>query len=158
MKSITHHNKKAVKNVDFTVHAGEIVCIAGIDGNGQTELGYAITGLAKAESGSIFMNGQDITKKNILYRADNGMSHIPEDRHKHGLILDFTLQENMILRRFHEPEFQKAGFLKLNVEKEYTDRLIDKYDVRSGEGAATMARAMSGGNQQKAIVARELDH
>ena len=157
VKSGSHH-KDAVKNVSFTVRAGEIVCIAGIDGNGQTELGYAITGLAKAESGHILMDGEDITKKSILYRAENGMSHIPEDRHKHGLILDFSLQENLVLRRYHEPEFQNRGFIKFDAVREYADKLIEEFDVRSGAGAVTDARSMSGGNQQKAIVARELDH
>ena len=157
VKSAAHH-KEAVKDVSFTVRSGEIVCIAGIDGNGQTELGYAITGLEKAESGQIILNGEDITKKSILYRAENGMSHIPEDRHKHGLILDFSLQENMVLRRYKEPEFQNHGFIKFDAERAYADRLIEEFDVRSGAGALSTARSMSGGNQQKAIVARELDH
>ena len=152
------HQKDAVKNVSFTVRAGEITCIAGIDGNGQTELGYAITGLEKPESGTLFLNGKDITHENILQRSEDGMSHIPEDRHKHGLILDFSLQENMVLRRYMEPQFQKNGFIRFDEVRKYADRLIDEFDVRSGEGALSTARSMSGGNQQKAIVARELDH
>ena len=152
------HNKDAVKDVSFTVHAGEIVCIAGIDGNGQTELGYAVTGLEKAESGKVLMSGEDITKKNIRYRADHGMSHIPEDRHKHGLILDFSLEENLVLRRYREDAFQKKGFIRFDEVREYAEKLIDEFDVRSGAGALSSARSMSGGNQQKAIVARELDH
>ncbi len=157
VKSSAHH-KDAVKDVSFTVRKGEIVCIAGIDGNGQTELGYAITGLEKAEAGSVILNGEDITKKSILYRADHGMSHIPEDRHKHGLILDFTLEENMVLRRYREPQFQNHGFIKFDEVRDYATRLIDEFDVRSGDGPVSTARSMSGGNQQKAIIARELDH
>lgn len=152
------HEKKAVNNVSLQVRAGEITCIAGIDGNGQTEFGYAITGLEKAESGSIILSGEDVTKKSILYRVQHGMSHIPEDRHKHGLILDFSLQENMVLRKYMEPRFQKNGFIKFEEVRKYSDALIEEFDVRSGEGSATIARSMSGGNQQKAIVARELEH
>ena len=151
-------HKNAVNDVSFTVHAGEIVCIAGIDGNGQTELGYAITGLEKADSGSIIMCGEDITKKNIRYRCEHGMSHIPEDRHKHGLILDFSLQENMVLRRYLEPEFQKNGFIRFKEVREYAEKLTEEFDVRSSAGVDSTARSMSGGNQQKAVVARELDH
>ncbi len=154
----TSHPKDAVRDVSFKVRAGEITCIAGIDGNGQTELGYAITGLAKAEHGHILLDGEDITKKSILYRAEHGMSNIPEDRHKHGLILDFSLEENIVLRRYREPEFQNHGFIKFDEVRKYADRLIDEFDVRSGAGALSSARSMSGGNQQKAIVARELDH
>ena len=157
VKSGVHH-KEAVKNVSFTVRAGEITCIAGIDGNGQTELGYAITGLEKPVSGSIILNGQDITHTSIRERSEDGMSHIPEDRHKHGLILDFTLEENMVLRRYLEPQFQSHGFIRFDEVRKYAERLIDEFDVRSGEGPLSTARSMSGGNQQKAIVARELDH
>ncbi|MBR6406422.1 MAG: ABC transporter ATP-binding protein [Lachnospiraceae bacterium] len=152
------HPKDAVRNVSFTVRAGEITCIAGIDGNGQTELGYALTGLAKAEHGSIILDGEDITKKSILYRAEHGMSNIPEDRHKHGLILDFSLQENIVLRRYREPRFQNHGLIKFDEVRKYADQLIEEFDVRSAAGAESTARSMSGGNQQKAIVARELDH
>lgn len=158
VRSVSYSHKQAVRHVNFDVHAGEIVCIAGIDGNGQTELGYAITGLAKAEKGIITVCGEDMTKKSILYRADHGMSHIPEDRHKHGLILDFSVQENMVLRRYKEPEFQKNGFIKFKEVKEYSEKLIEQFDVRTSNGSAGSARAMSGGNQQKAIIAREIDH
>ncbi len=152
------HQKEAVKNVSFTVRAGEITCIAGIDGNGQTELGYAITGLEKPESGTLILDGKDITHMSILKRSEAGISHIPEDRHKHGLILDFSLQENMVLRKYMEPQFQKNGFIRFDEVRKYADQLIEEFDVRSGEGALSTARSMSGGNQQKAIVARELDH
>ena len=152
------HKNDAVKNVSFTVRAGEIVCIAGIDGNGQTELVYGITGLEPVKSGKITLCGKDITKASIRKRSTSGMSHIPEDRHKHGLVLDYSLEYNMILQRYFEPEFtDKAGFLRRKNIRAYSDRLIEQYDVRSGQGSATIARSMSGGNQQKAIVAREID-
>ena len=152
------HKNDAVKHVSFKVRAGEIVCIAGIDGNGQTELVYGLTGLEPLKTGHIYMNGNDITHASIRARSVDGMSHIPEDRHKHGLVLDYSLEYNMILQRYFEPEFtDRAGFLKRKPIREYADRLIDAYDVRSGQGAITAARAMSGGNQQKAIIAREID-
>ena len=241
------HKKLAVKDVSFQVHAGEIVCIAGIDGNGQTELVYGITGLErlapnvkeeveehvekpvwqklkevekqeraklfftqcgeqlkfffvelgkkiwkklkkfgetvaaksvalwnklvllfnknKAQDldpnadvkGRITLCGQDITKAQIRKRSKTGMSHIPEDRHKYGLVLDYTLEQNMVLQRYWQKEFEKVGFIKKKAVRKYSDKLIDQYDVRSGQGSVTMVRSMSGGNQQKAIVARELD-
>ena len=152
------HGNNAVKGVSFNVRAGEIVCIAGIDGNGQTELVYGLTGLEPLKGGKISLNGQDITHTSIRKRSTMGMSHIPEDRHKHGLVLDYTLEDNMVLQRYFEPEFvSKAGFLKRKAIREYAERLIEQYDVRSGQGPITIARAMSGGNQQKAIVAREID-
>ena len=151
------HKKDAVKDVSFEVRAGEIVCVAGIDGNGQTEFVQAITGLEKSKSGKIELLGEDITHKTIRYRNTHGISHIPEDRHKHGLVLDFTLEQNMVLQRYFEPEFQKGGFIRFKPIREYSDMLTEKFDVRSGQGAQTVVRSMSGGNQQKAIVARELD-
>ena len=241
------HKKLAVKDVSFQVHAGEIVCIAGIDGNGQTELVYGITGLEKLApnvkeeveehvekpvwqklkevekqeraklfftqcgeqlkfffvelgkkiwkklkkfgetvaakavalwnklvllfnknkaqeldpnadvKGRITLCGQDITKAPIRKRSKTGMSHIPEDRHKYGLVLDYTLEQNMVLQRYWKKEFQKGGFIKFKAVEDYSEKLIEKYDVRSGQGGKTLVRSMSGGNQQKAIVARELD-
>ena len=152
------HSNDAAKNVSFQVHAGEILCIAGIDGNGQTELVYGITGLEPLKAGKLTLCGQDITKATIRRRSVMGMSHIPEDRHKHGLVLDYSLEYNMVLQRYFEPEFtNKAGFLKRPQIRKYAEKLIDQYDVRSGQGPVTVARSMSGGNQQKAIVARELD-
>ena len=152
------HKKDAVKDVSFKVRAGEIVCIAGIDGNGQTELVYGLSGLEPLKSGKILFKGQDITKASIRKRSTSGMSHIPEDRHKHGLVLDYPLEYNFILQRYFEPEFTtKAGFLKRKPIREYAERLIKEYDVRSGQGPITIARSMSGGNQQKAIIAREID-
>ena len=151
------HKKNAVNNVSFNVRRGEIVCIAGIDGNGQTELVYGLTGLEPLSGGTIELCGNDITKAPIRRRSTGGMSHIPEDRHKHGLVLDYTLEDNMVLQRYFEPEFTKMGFLRRKNIRAYAEKLIDQYDVRSGQGPVTMARAMSGGNQQKAIIAREID-
>ncbi len=150
--------KNAVNDVSFQVRAGEVVCIAGIDGNGQTELVYGISGLEPMKAGRISLCGVDISKASIRKRSNLGMSHIPEDRHKHGLVLDYTLEDNMILQRYFTPQFvNKAGFLRRKNIREYADRLIEQYDVRSGQGAVTIARSMSGGNQQKAIIAREID-
>ena len=151
------HKKNAVNKVSLNVRAGEIVCIAGIDGNGQTEFVYGLTGLEPVTEGKITLCGQDITNISIRKRNEN-MSHIPEDRHKHGLVLDYTLEDNMILQRYFEPEFvSKAGFMNRKNIRAYAERLIEQYDIRSGQGPITTARSMSGGNQQKAIVAREID-
>ena len=149
--------KDAVKNASLEVRQGEIVCLAGIEGNGQTEFVYALTGLEKPSAGSITLLGKDITKQSIRERSKMGMSHIPEDRHKHGLVLDYSLENNMVLQRYWDKEFQTAGFIKSGAVREYSDRLIGQYDVRSGQGSVTIARSMSGGNQQKAIIAREID-
>ena len=151
------HKNNAVRNVSFKVRAGEIVCIAGIDGNGQTELVHGLTGLEPLAGGKITMSGMDISNTSIRKRNTSGMSHIPEDRHKHGLVLDYSLEDNLVLQRYFEPEFTKNGFLRRKNIREYADKLIEAYDVRSGQGAITTARSMSGGNQQKAIVAREID-
>lgn len=151
------HKKLAVNNVSFSVRSGEIVCIAGIDGNGQSELVYGLTGLEPVAAGKVTLNGEDVTRSSIRFRNTHGISHIPEDRHKHGLVLDYTLEQNMVLQRYFEPEFQKHGFIKFKNVREYSDKLIEQYDVRSGQGSVTVVRSMSGGNQQKAIVAREMD-
>ena len=151
------HKKDAVRNVSFDVRAGEIVCLAGIEGNGQTELVYGLTGLEKISGGTITLDGQDITHASIRQRSKDGMGHIPEDRHKHGLVLDFSLENNIVLQRYWQPEFQKGGFIRADKVREYSDRLIEQYDVRSGQGSVTTVRSMSGGNQQKAIIAREID-
>ncbi|MBR0508854.1 MAG: ABC transporter ATP-binding protein [Clostridia bacterium] len=152
------HRKNAVSDVSLQVRVGEIVCIAGIDGNGQSEFVAALTGLQKAEPGAqILLCGEDVTKKTIRYKNTHGISHIPEDRHKHGLVLDYTLQENIVLQRYFEVEFQKYGFIRFDKVRAYADSLIERFDIRSGQGADTIARSMSGGNQQKAIIAREMD-
>ena len=151
------HNNNAVKGVSFDVRKGEIVCIAGIEGNGQTELVYGITGLEPVKSGKVIVSGEDITNLPIRKRMRR-MSHIPEDRHKHGLVLDYPLDYNIVLQKYWQPQFVNgAGILKKNAIREYANALIEKFDVRSGQGASTITRSMSGGNQQKAIIARELD-
>ena len=151
------HKNDAVKHASLEVHAGEIVCLAGIEGNGQSEFICALTGLEKPSAGTSTLWGKDITKASIRSRSKRGMSHIPEDRHKYGLVLDYSLENNMVLQRYWEKEFQTAGFIKSGAVRSYSDRLIEQYDVRSGQGSATIARSMSGGNQQKAIIAREID-
>ena len=149
--------KNAVNGVSFDVRAGEILCIAGIDGNGQSEMIYGITGLEKATKGTITLCGTDISKSSIYHRSKAGLSHIPEDRHKHGLVLDDTLENNIVLQNYRDSRFQKMGFVKKSAVREYAQQIIDQYDVRSGQGPATISRSMSGGNQQKAIIGRELD-
>ncbi len=153
----SHVNKRnAVNDVSFNVRAGEIVCIAGIDGNGQTDMIYGLTGLEKSNGGSIKLCGKEIAGCSIQQRGEN-MSHIPEDRHKHGLVLDFTLEQNMVLQSYKDSRFQKFGFINSPAVRSYAEDLIEQYDVRSGQGPITVSRSMSGGNQQKAIVAREVD-
>lgn len=155
--NVRGQTKNLVNNVSFNVRKGEIVCIAGIDGNGQTDLIYAITGISKTDSGSVTLNGKNITDLSIRKRTLIGSGHIPEDRHKYGLILDYRLDENLVLQTYFTSRFQSNGFLKFKDIEEYSDKLIERFDIRSGEGSKTKARSMSGGNQQKAIIAREID-
>ena len=150
-------NKNSVNNVSFKVRQGEIVCIAGIDGNGQSELVYSITGLEKIKSGSVLLKGEDITNANVYRRNKLGIGLIPEDRHKYGLVLDFTLENNLVLKKFEEERFQKFKFIKRDEIREYANKLIEEFDIRSPQGPTNLARTMSGGNQQKAIIAREID-
>jgi len=146
------HDKALVNNASFEVRSGEILCIAGIDGNGQQELIHALAGMTEA-TGRVFLEGKEITHNDIRSR---GMAHIPEDRHKHGLVLDYNLAFNLVLQSYFTEHFQKNGFLKFNEIYKYADELIEKFDIRSGQGAHSITRSMSGGNQQKAIVAREI--
>ena len=150
-------NKNSVNNISFNVRKGEIVCIAGIDGNGQSELAYAVTGLEKIKSGEILLNNIDISNYSIKNRNKLGIAHIPEDRHKHGLVLDFTLENNLVLKRFNQERFQKRKFIKKDEIRKYSEKLIEDFDIRSPLGSVNLARTMSGGNQQKAIIAREID-
>jgi ABC-type uncharacterized transport system ATPase subunit len=152
-----HHHKNAVHNVNFKVRRGEILCIAGIEGNGQTDLVYALSGLIKIDAGTLLYKGKDITHHSIRSRVVQGMSHIPEDRHKYGLVLDYNLAENLVLQTYFKEEFQKNGFLNFKNIYRHAEQLIQQFDIRSGEGTHSSARSMSGGNQQKAIVAREID-
>lgn len=146
----------AVNHLDLTVHAGEIVGIAGVDGNGQTELIEALTGLVKVESGSILLNGRDITNIPPRKIIEAGVGHIPQDRHKHGLVLDFPIGENMVLQTYYKPPYSKRGILNFKAIYEKARQLIAEFDVRTPD-EYTKARALSGGNQQKAIIGREVD-
>ncbi len=157
LKHKEHQGKKGLTDISFEVKAGEIVCLAGIEGNGQSELVYALTGMLPIESGSIKLMGQEISKESIRSRSVLGMAHIPEDRQKYGLVLDYNLAHNLVLQSYFEERFQKNGFLKYDAIYEYADSLIGRFDIRSGQGSRTRARSMSGGNQQKAVVAREID-
>lgn len=152
---VSKHYK--VKDVSFDLHRGEIVCIAGIDGNGQMELAQALTGLIPAESGNIRLKGEDITHFSVRKRNEAGLSHIPEDRHKFGLVLDYNIAENIVLKDYRDKKFSSRGFLKKQEIMQYAEELTEKYDIRSGQGTKTLTRSMSGGNQQKVIVARELE-
>ena len=156
VKSKTH-GKALVNDVSFQVREGEIVCVAGIDGNGQQELVYALAGMIPSDGGRIFLDGREITRDDIRNRGEAGMAHIPQDRHRHGLVLDYNLAFNLVLQSYFFPRFQKAGFLKYNEIYRYAEALIGRFDIRSGQGPRTAARSMSGGNQQKAIIAREID-
>ena len=149
--------KETVKDTSFSVKAGEIVCIAGVEGNGQSELINAITGLEPIKNGKVFLNGVDITDENIHEKIKNGMSHIPEDRQKYGLVLDYNVEQNMVIEQYRDKKFATAGWINFAERRRYSDALIRKYDVRSSRGSETMTRSMSGGNQQKIIVGRELD-
>jgi simple sugar transport system ATP-binding protein len=149
--------KHVVDHVSFRVRKGEIVCIAGVDGNGQSELGLVLSGLIKATSGQILISGDDVTQKSIRYRNDHGLAHIPEDRHKHGLILQDNLANNLVLKKYHINPFQRHGIINKEPIFELGNKLIDHYDIRSGQRLKTRVGSMSGGNQQEAIIARELD-
>ncbi len=146
-----------LKNFSLGVKRGEVMGVAGVEGNGQTELVEAITGLKKSESGSIFLGGVDITSLPIRKRYEAGISYIPEDRHKHGLILEYTVGENMILKSYYKEPYSKNGLLNDNEISHHADRIIEMFDVRTGEGGLSYASNLSGGNQQKAVVGREID-
>ncbi|MDO4582211.1 MAG: ABC transporter ATP-binding protein [Bacillota bacterium] len=146
-----------VKDVSFAIRAGEIFAIAGVSGNGQTELADAVAGVLRPAGGRVWLNGRDITAASVRAHALAGISYIPEDRQSCGLILDFDLAENLALKRYYQPPFCKQGVLDHQQFVAYGERLIEEYDIRSGQGGRTVVRSMSGGNQQKAIVAREID-
>ncbi|MCP3739156.1 ABC transporter ATP-binding protein [Rossellomorea sp. BNER] len=151
-----HRNIPVVKQLDLEVKAGEIVGIAGVDGNGQNELIEAITGLMKAESGSIKLNNKEILNMKPRKITESGVGHIPQDRHKHGLVLDFPIGENMALQNYYIKPYSNAGILNYKKIYEKARNLIKEFDVRTPT-EYTMARALSGGNQQKAIIGREVD-
>lgn len=151
-------HKMAVNNVSFDVREGEIVSIFGIDGNGQSELVYALTGMGRLDGGQVSVDGKDITHENIRNRNEDGIGYIPEDRHKDGLILDFDLGKNIALKRYFKNGYCRHGFLNTKKINEYSEKIIEQYDIRCGQGCNTLTRSMSGGNQQKAIVAREINN
>ena len=154
-----NNNKKVLglKNFSLDIRAGEIVGIAGVEGNGQTELVEALTGMRSVESGNIIFKGRNIVKDSIRERIDNGMAHIPEDRHKRGLILDYTMEDNMVLKAYKKKPFSNKGLINRAKISEYAQKIIETFDVRSGEGGKSIARSLSGGNQQKGVIGREIE-
>ncbi len=146
-----------VKDVSFSIRAGEIFAIAGVSGNGQTEIADAITGLLPIVSGSVSLNGEDITGITIRKRTEKGISYIPEDRQNTGVVMDFSLSDNLSLRRYYKEPFSNHGILDFEKIHENAKTLIERYDIRSGQGPKTILRSMSGGNQQKAIIGREIE-
>lgn len=157
LKSKYRKEKNILNDISLVVRSKEIVSIAGIDGNGQKELINCITGLDKCDEGNIYFQSFDITKQSIKKRNELGIAHIPEDRQKQGLILDFNLENNIILEKYRDSNFQNKGFINKDNIREYANKMITKYDIRSSNGPNTIVRNMSGGNQQKLIIARELD-
>ncbi|AFG37267.1 ABC transporter ATP-binding protein [Spirochaeta africana] len=148
----------AVKGVSLQLRRGEILGLAGVDGNGQTELVEALIGLRRVESGSIILDGRDITNAGIRQRIEQGIAHIPEDRQKRGLVLDYSLEENLVLSTHRKPPFARWGLLQFPAIRAHADRIRQAFDVRTAKGVGVKARTMSGGNQQKAIIGREVDH
>ena len=148
---------EVVKDVSFTIHSGEIFAIAGVADNGQVEIADAIAGLTKVSGGKIFLEGKDITNESIRKRTETGISYIPEDRQSFGLVLDFDLSTNLALKQYYKEPFSRKGILNKEEFEQFGSKLIDKYDIRSGQGIKTQVRSMSGGNQQKAIIAREIE-
>ena len=151
------HGHKPLSNINFDVKRGEIVCVAGIDGNGQSELIYALTGINQNYNGEIYLNGEDISKATIRHRNTHGLSHIPEDRQRYGLVLEYNLAQNLVLQTYFDKKYHNFGFINNKAVYENSEELIKKFDIRSGQGSITQARSMSGGNQQKVIVAREME-
>lgn len=149
-------NVTVIDSLNLSVKAGEIVGIAGVDGNGQSELIEAITGLMTSDSGSILLNGKDIRNQRPRQITEAGVGHIPQDRHKHGLVLDFPVGENMVLQTYYQKPYSKKGVLNFKAIYDKAEKLIKEFDVRT-PSSSTLARALSGGNQQKAIIGREVD-
>lgn len=150
------NGQHAVERLSFSVRAGEIVGIAGVDGNGQSELIEAITGMRGIRSGDIRLQGASIANQSPRAISESGISHIPQDRHKHGLVLDFTVSENTVLQTYHRPGMNKLGVIRTGAMDAMATRLVKAFDVRT-PGVDTKVRSMSGGNQQKVIIAREID-
>ncbi len=154
-----NNNKRVLglKNFSLELKKGEIVGIAGVEGNGQTELVEALTGMRSVVSGTVTYKGEDITGKSIRNRIDLGIAHIPEDRHKRGMVLDYTVEDNIVLKSYKNKPFSKRGLVNKKAITEYANKIIEAFDVRSGEGGKSIARGLSGGNQQKAIIGREVE-
>jgi len=147
----------AVSGLSLDVRAGEVVGIAGVDGNGQSELVEAISGLMPVHSGRVLLKSRDISKDSIRKRNENGLGLVPEDRHKHGLVLDFRVDENLILKSFRKSQYSsRLGFLQFGAIAKHAEKMIADFDIRAGKGPETLAKSMSGGNQQKVIIAREI--
>lgn len=160
VKNLTVRNQdnfEVVKDVSFTIHSGEIFAIAGVSGNGQVDIADAITGLQKAAKGQIILAGKDITQASVRERILSGISYIPEDRQEYGLILDFSLADNLALKSYFKEPFSHQGILNQEAFDRYGEKLIEQYDIRSGQGIKTVVRSMSGGNQQKVIIGREVE-
>ena len=154
---LNEHRFPVVKNVSFSIRSGEIFAIAGVSGNGQTQIADAVAGLEAASEGTILLNGKQITHDSIRSRAQAGISYIPEDRQSTGLVLDFALSDNLALRQYPKKPYSDHGILNFGRIRENAVTLIDRYDIRSGQGPKTIVRSMSGGNMQKVIVAREIE-
>lgn len=154
---VNHENLEIVKSVSFQIRRGEIFAIAGVAGNGQVDIADAITGLLPISSGSIYLNGKDITKDSIRQRSLAGISYIPEDRQSFGLVLDFSLEDNLALKDYFKEGFSKNSIIQRDTWGQHADTLIQKYDIRCAVGSKTDTRCMSGGNQQKAIIGREIE-
>lgn len=160
VSGLSVHNrdgKTVVNDVSFSIRRGEILAVAGVAGNGQVEIADAITGLIELSSGEIVYRGKHIENISIRDRTELGITYIPEDRHNTGLLLDVSLAENLSLKSYYKEPICVSGILSYDEFINKAGTLIEDYDIRSGEGAATMVRSMSGGNQQKAIIAREID-
>jgi len=156
LSALNNQKTLGLKEFSLQIRSGEIIGLAGVDGNGQTELVEAITGLRKTESGQVLLNNKDITNLSIRKKNESGLSHIPEDRQKHGLVMEFTLSENMVLKEYYCEPYSKKGFLNTSEINKHAENIIKQFDVRSGKGALSLAGTLSGGNQQKAIVGREV--
>jgi ABC-type uncharacterized transport system ATPase subunit len=160
ISNLTVQNNRKVlglKNFSLEVRSGEIVGIAGVEGNGQAELVESISGLRKVESGQIFLKEKEITNLPVRDRICSGMAYIPEDRHKHGLILDYSVEDNLVLKLYNQEPYSKKGLLNRESIHQHAEEVIAEFDIRAGQGVGSSARSLSGGNQQKAIVGREID-
>lgn len=146
-----------LKDVSFTLRKGEVLGVAGIEGNGQSELVFALTGMKKVHQGSVIYKNKDITNLSVKQRYEIGIGHIPEDRHKHGLVLDFDIAENVVIHDYETDKYSNGLFIDFKSRLEVTNQLITDFDVRCSNASKTIVRSMSGGNQQKIIIAREIN-